>query len=80
MMTSYYFFPVLLVLTPTIFVLSVIVSIVFLAIRGKKAQNDALNGPIPAGWYIDPYDPASERFWDGNSWTAQLRPRASGSY
>jgi hypothetical protein len=33
-----------------------------------------------AGWYPDPKDSdASERYWDGAAWTAQLRPAPSGS-
>ena len=25
------------------------------------------------GWYADPSNPASERYWDGNAWTDQIR-------
>ncbi|TJZ81210.1 DUF2510 domain-containing protein [Rhodococcus oryzae] len=32
----------------------------------------------PAGWHPDPYDPsASERYWDGERWTDQVRPRVA---
>ncbi|MGV9745460.1 DUF2510 domain-containing protein [Rhodococcus zopfii] len=31
----------------------------------------------PAGWHPDPYDSNIERFWDGQQWTAQTRPRGS---
>lgn len=30
----------------------------------------------PAGWYSDPQDPESLRFWDGSQWTDQTRPMA----
>jgi hypothetical protein len=29
-----------------------------------------------AGWYPDPDDPAQDRYWDGNAWTAHRSPRA----
>ncbi|MEO9152576.1 MAG: DUF4328 domain-containing protein [Lapillicoccus sp.] len=28
----------------------------------------------PAGWRIDPADPAQERYWDGRHWAEQARP------
>lgn len=28
----------------------------------------------PPGWYADPGVPATERWWDGNAWTAHTRP------
>lgn len=30
-----------------------------------------------AGWYADPADLASERFWDGEAWTDRVRPATS---
>jgi hypothetical protein len=29
----------------------------------------------PAGWHLDPYDPAFDRYWDGYQWTGHIRPR-----
>lgn len=29
----------------------------------------------PAGWYADPYDPRTFRYWDGSIWTAHTAPR-----
>jgi Domain of unknown function (DUF4041)/Meiotically up-regulated gene 113/Protein of unknown function (DUF2510) len=29
---------------------------------------------VPAGWYIDPQDPALVRYWDGIQWTAHTQP------
>lgn len=29
------------------------------------------------GWYVDPGDAATERFWDGYTWTAKARPAGS---
>ncbi|MCT7292356.1 DUF2510 domain-containing protein [Rhodococcus sp. PAE-6] len=34
--------------------------------------------PPPAGWHPDPYDPSIDRYWDGQQWTNQTRPRGSG--
>ncbi|MEU4603637.1 RDD family protein [Kribbella sp. NPDC023972] len=31
----------------------------------------------PAGWYDDPQDRSQERYWDGNAWTDDRRPRQS---
>ena len=30
---------------------------------------------VPAGWYPDPQDPASIRWWDGAQWTSHVQPR-----
>jgi hypothetical protein len=30
----------------------------------------------PAGWYPDPANPSSRRYWDGSTWTAQTTPSA----
>lgn len=30
----------------------------------------------PAGWYPNPYDRSTERYWDGQNWTDHLRPVA----
>jgi hypothetical protein len=32
------------------------------------ARNDD-SAPIPAGWYADPDEPATRRYWDGEEWT-----------
>jgi hypothetical protein len=29
----------------------------------------------PAGWYVDPHQPAHWRYWDGTAWTAHVAPR-----
>ncbi|WP_433165654.1 RDD family protein [Kribbella sp. CA-247076] len=31
----------------------------------------------PAGWYDDPQDQSQQRYWDGNAWTDDRRPRQS---
>ncbi len=31
----------------------------------------------PAGWHPDPYDPSIDRYWDGEQWTGQTRPKGS---
>jgi hypothetical protein len=31
------------------------------------AEDDS--APIPAGWYSDPDEPATRRYWDGDEWT-----------
>ncbi len=33
----------------------------------------------PPGWYPDPKDPASQRWWDGHQWTDQTRPLTMSS-
>lgn len=30
----------------------------------------------PAGWYVDPEEPARLRWWDGHSWTSSFAPRS----
>lgn len=34
-----------------------------------------MSDSVPAGWYTDPQDPASIRWWDGTRWTSQVQPR-----
>jgi uncharacterized RDD family membrane protein YckC len=36
---------------------------------------DALAVSYPAGWYDDPEDQSQQRYWDGNRWTDDRRPR-----
>jgi hypothetical protein len=31
---------------------------------------------VPAGWYLDPAVPGTQRWWDGASWTEQVAPAA----
>ena len=33
----------------------------------------------PAGWYPDPSDPSKDRFWDGVSWTSDVRAAGGGN-
>lgn len=33
-------------------------------------------GGTAAGWYPDPQQPATVRYWDGQQWTAQTAPAA----
>ena len=41
-----------------------------------KSSGDAPPGPVP-GWYADPENPGSERYWDGTFWSDQRRPAGS---
>jgi hypothetical protein len=34
----------------------------------------------PAGWYPDPDDPASQRYFDGTQWTEQRMPAAQPGF
>jgi uncharacterized RDD family membrane protein YckC len=34
----------------------------------------------PAGWYDDPQDPSSQRYWDGGFWTDHRRPAQAPPY
>lgn len=31
-------------------------------------------GNLPPGWYPNPGDPRTNRFWSGNNWTDEIRP------
>jgi hypothetical protein len=33
----------------------------------------------PAGWYLDPQRPETQRYWDGTHWTDHIAPRASAT-
>jgi len=35
--------------------------------------------PTPEGWYLDPNDPESLRYWDGIRWTEHARPARLGA-
>lgn len=37
-------------------------------------MTDALSPTVPAGWYPDPWGSASQRWWDGTSWSENLYP------
>lgn len=32
--------------------------------------------PMPAGWYDDPFTDHLQRYWTGDSWTKETRPKA----
>lgn len=34
-----------------------------------------MSDSVPAGWYTDPQDPASMRWWDGMRWTSHVQRR-----
>ena len=36
-------------------------------------------GPVP-GWYVDPADPALQRYWDGAAWTTHTAPLVHSSW
>ena len=41
-----------------------------------NAVNGVVNAPTtaPAGWYQDPQDPTTRRYWDGFAWTDSRAP------
>lgn len=39
---------------------------------GQPADGD---GPVAAGWYVEPDNCVVERLWDGEEWTSWARPR-----
>ena len=41
------------------------------------AADHAPSGPPPADWYPDPGDAHNLRYWNGNTWTGHVSPRAS---
>jgi hypothetical protein len=36
--------------------------------------------PTPAGWYADPENPGSERYWSGTAWSDDRRPGATTTH
>lgn len=39
------------------------------------SQSPYSNQPLPSpGWYVDPMSAQQQRYWDGQSWTAHVRP------
>jgi hypothetical protein len=40
--------------------------------QGPQSLSPTVPSPLgpPAGWYADPADPSSQRWWDGQQWTA----------
>jgi hypothetical protein len=45
------------------------------ATQPREPQNVTGESPSaapPAGWYADPQEPASQRYWDGTSWTEKI--------
>lgn len=34
----------------------------------------AENPDLPAGWYRDPDDATTQRYWDGHAWTDRVPP------
>jgi uncharacterized RDD family membrane protein YckC len=40
-----------------------------------RQLGDAVPVSYPAGWYDDPQDQSQQRYWDGNAWTDDRRPR-----
>ena len=55
----------------------------FCGMCGTKVKINSLAGSTPAGkstattppgWYADPYDRTSQRYWDGEQWTSNLAP------
>jgi len=45
----------------------------------QPAQEQGAPEALPAaGWYGDPNDAALRRYWDGSSWTTQVRPAVEG--
>jgi uncharacterized protein DUF2510 len=65
--------------------LSVVAAIVLIYLRRRQTSAAQAQGGVAAapltqtgtapGWYPDNYDPSLVRYWDGQSWTSQTRPR-----
>ena len=36
---------------------------------------DAEQAAVPQGWYTDPLEPESVRWWTGQDWTHYVQPR-----
>lgn len=63
---------VLVVLVVGAVVVGGIVAVVMLVNR-KAPANRPPNAPAP-GWYPDPQQPGTVRYFDGTAWTTQSRP------
>ena len=65
--------------------LTVVAAIVLIYFRRRqtsaaRADGGVASAPLAqtgtaAGWYPDNHDPSLLRYWDGQGWTAQTRPR-----
>jgi hypothetical protein len=42
---------------------------------GSQAETASDDGPVEAGWYVEPDNCVVERLWDGGEWTSWVRPR-----
>jgi hypothetical protein len=40
---------------------------------GEGPQHPSISGSIPAGWYPDPAGGTGKRWWDGATWTANVK-------
>lgn len=38
-----------------------------------------MTAPLPAGWFADPGGSDAERWWDGQEWTTQVRPKGASA-
>jgi len=48
------------------------------------SQEPTAHQPVPAqatapGWYLDPHDPYTQRYWDGTRWTENRAPAAQAA-
>lgn len=43
--------------------------------RGGGTMDSGAMSSVPAGWYADPQGNPVDRYWDGEAWTEQSRPR-----
>lgn len=45
----------------------------------QSAGRPAPTAQTPAGWYADPNDPSTQRYWDGTRWTDNRAPGAGAA-
>lgn len=43
----------------------------------QPGQQAPVSAQTPAGWYPDPHDPSTQRYWDGSQWTENRSPGAA---
>jgi len=67
----------MLTVGPFILPLAVLLTVLALPIAPDRRPHPPAHGTVPPGWYGDPVDRASWRYWDGASWTDHTAPTGS---
>jgi hypothetical protein len=71
--------PMLLALIGVVAVIVLVIALVVMLAKRKSVDPYGISGapPGPApGWYPNPHDPNSLRYFDGQVWTSSTQPRS----